>query len=172
MEDSLYIHNAGLVILGPFLPRYFSELDMLEDKQFRSIEDAERAVLLLQYLCAGQTEMAEHLLVFNKVLCGLSISDPVPIEIELTDLEQEVSHLLFHSVLQNWEQMKNSSVENLQASFLLREGLLREEDNGWTLHVESAGYDILLEFLPWTLSIVSLPWMTKRIEVVWPTRAQ
>lgn len=170
MEDSLYIHNAGLVILSPFLLRYFSELEMLEDKQFRSLEDANRAVLLAQYLCAGQTEVPEHLLVFNKVLCGLSVSDPVPFGIELTDREKDVSQFLLDSVLQNWEKMNNSSVENLQGSFLLREGQLREEDNRWTLQVESKGYDVLLDFLPWSLSIISLPWITKRIEVVWPTK--
>lgn len=48
VEDHLFINNAGLVILPPFLPRYFESLDMLEDQQFKNEEMAARAVLLLQ----------------------------------------------------------------------------------------------------------------------------
>lgn len=172
MEDYLYIHNAGLVILSPFLPRYFSQLDMLEDEQFRSLEDAHRAVLLLQYLCSEQTETPEHMLVFNKVLCGLSVDDPVPSRIELTDSEKEVSHLLLNSVLQNWEQMKNSSVDNLRGAFILRDGRLKENENSRTLDVEPKPFDLILDYLPWTLSIISFPWMTNKIDVVWRTKTQ
>lgn len=32
MDEPLYIHNSGLVILAPFLSRYFGMLGMLNDE--------------------------------------------------------------------------------------------------------------------------------------------
>ena len=47
--DELYIGNAGLVILWPFLDHFFARLDFLEDKQFKDDAARHRAVGLLQY---------------------------------------------------------------------------------------------------------------------------
>ncbi len=169
MEGSLYIHNAGLVILAPFLNRYFTLLGMVEGEQFLDEETATRGVLLLEYLASGRTEVPEHELVFNKILCGLEISTPVPNSIELTEEEENISDQILNAVLQNWNKMSNSSVENLRGAFLLRNGALLEQAEHWSLEVESAGYDIILSFLPWTISIINLPWMDQRVETVWNT---
>jgi len=63
--------DAGLIILWPFLPRFFRSLGLLEDKQFVDEAAAHRAAGLLQYLADGQPEAPEYLLIFNKILCGL-----------------------------------------------------------------------------------------------------
>lgn len=169
LEEPIYIHNAGLVILAPFLKRYFQTLGLVEGRSFQDPEQAARAVHLLQYLVSGQSETPEHLLVFNKVLCGLPIETPIPISIEISEEEIEVSSQLLNSVLQNWDKMQNSTEENLRGSFLIRNGRLMEGTDRWSLTVEPASYDILLEFLPWTISTVMLPWMSKRVEVEWKT---
>jgi hypothetical protein len=169
LNDALSIHNAGLVILAPFLPRFFQQLGMLEDDFFSTEADEERAVHLLQYLVSGQQETPEHLLVFNKILCGLPLDYPVSSSIEVTAAEESVANSLLHSVLQNWEKMSNSSVDNLRASFLLREGILVERENEWALRVQEVGFDILLSFLPWTISIINLPWMMRGVVVDWKT---
>jgi hypothetical protein len=170
LDDAIFINNSGLVILAPFLPRYFDLLGMVKDRAFVDEQAAIRAVQLLQYLVSGQSETEEYLLVFNKVLCGLPISTPVPASIELSEQELEISRQLLHSVLQNWDKMSNSSVDNLRGSFLLRDGRLDESDDKWQLIVESAGYDVILSFLPWTISIISLPWMEKQLYVDWSTQ--
>ena len=144
---------------------------MVEDGFFITEADAERAVHLLQYLATGQQETEEHLLLFNKILCGLSLDTPVSSSIEITEEEASVARLLLNSVLQNWDKMSNSTIENLRGSFLLRDGRLKEEEDHWGLVVQSAGYDILLSFLPWTISVIHLPWMEKRVEVEWRTTA-
>jgi len=143
MEDSLYINNAGLVILAPYLPRYFKMLGMLENDIFPDPETAARAVLLLQYLATGKTEAPEHELVLNKILCNLHFTTPVPESIVLTEQEQEIS-----------EQLLNA-------------GMVREHEDHFSLMVENKGFDILLSFLPWTISVVSLPWMDGRVETEW-----
>lgn len=168
LDQAIYIHNAGLVIMGAFLNQYFSTLEMLEDGQFKDEETAIRAVHLLQYVANGHSETSEDLLVFNKIFCGLPIATPMPLGITLSEEEEKVTNMLMQAVLQNWEVMKNSSVENLRGSFLLRKGRLIEKDDYWLLHVDSAAFDITLSFLPWTLSMLNLSWMDKRIEVEWP----
>lgn len=169
-EEGILIHNAGLVIFAPFFARYFGMLEMLEKRVFKNEKAATRAVHLLQYLVSQQSETPEHMLVFNKVLAGLPLSTPVPLAIDITEKEITTSNQLSNSVLANWTKMKNSTAKNLRATFIIRNGILTEEADKWTLKVESKPFDILLEFLPWTISVISLPWMDKRIEVEWKTR--
>ena len=74
---------------------------------------------------------------------------------------------MLNSVLQNWNMMKKSTVENLQGAFLMRDGILRETEDKWKLHVEKKAFDAVMSDLPWTISVIKLPWMHKRIEVEW-----
>jgi hypothetical protein len=76
-----------------------------------------------------------------------------------------------NAILQNWDKMSTSTIDNLRGSFILRDGLLLEQEEHWSLEVESKGFDIILSFLPWTISIISLPWMEKRLEVDWETNS-
>jgi hypothetical protein len=171
MDTSISLNNAGLVIVAPYLPRYFETLEMLDGQVFRDQAAAERAVHLLQYLASGQTETPEHLLVFNKILCGQPLDMPVPPGIALSETEADLSESMLNAVIQNWEIMKNSSIQNLQGTFLLREGRLEEEDERWMLHVDHKAYDITLEYLPWTIALIKLPWMEKRVDVEWKKNA-
>jgi hypothetical protein len=47
--------DAGLVILHPYLSRYFDVLGLMEGREFRDEESADRAVHLLQYLATRQS---------------------------------------------------------------------------------------------------------------------
>ncbi|MFK8162804.1 MAG: contractile injection system tape measure protein [Lewinella sp.] len=63
MDKKLHIHNSGLVILPPYLTRYFSMLDMLDmldGDSFRSEADAIRGVLLLEYLASGRSSTSRY----------------------------------------------------------------------------------------------------------------
>jgi hypothetical protein len=171
VDDAVYIFNAGLVILHPYLSRYFDVLGLMEGREFRDEESADRAVHLLQYLATRQTETPEYMLVLNKILCGLPVDMPVTPGIIMTDNEVEVSESLLRGVLQNWKRMENSSIDNLSGAFLVREGRLIEKEDRWSLHVKSRAYDILLEFMPWGFSRIKLSWMPKRIDVEWKTKA-
>jgi hypothetical protein len=171
VDEAIFVSNAGLVILHPYLSRYFGMLGLLDGKEFRDEEAAIRAVHLLQYLATRQTETPEYLLVLNKILCGLPVDMPVTPGIVMTDQEVELSESLLKGVLQNWKRMENSTIDNLSGAFLVREGRLMERADRWTLHVKSRAYDILLEFMPWGFSRIKLSWMTKRMDVEWKTKA-
>jgi len=167
-ENQIFVHNAGLTVLNLYLPRYFDLLGMLdENQQFKDRDSQERAGHLIQYLTTGQQATEEHLLVYNKILCGLSFDDSVSSGIEISEQEIEVSNQMLGAVLQNWDKMKNSTIENLRESFLLRDGKLEEKEDHWELVVEQKPYDVLLDSLPWNMSLVSLPWMEKKIQCTW-----
>jgi hypothetical protein len=76
---------------------------------------------------------------------------------------------LLHALITNWEKLRNTSVDGLRQSFLLREGrLLRKESDGsWSLTVSTKAYDMLLDSLPWRFSTVRLPWMQTVLHVKW-----
>ena len=166
-KDSIYIHNAGLVILHPFLSTYFNRLNMIKDGDFMTEEFRHRAVHLLQYLAFGTEKNEEHELVLNKILCNIPIDEPIISEIVMTELEKTVSAQLLNAVLVQWDKLKNTSSESFQASFMQRDGALSRIEENWNLKVETRGYDVLLNTLPWGLGMIKTPWMTEFIYVEW-----
>lgn len=166
-SEHLFVNNAGMVLLHPFLSTFLTRVGICQGGQFVSDEVQHRAVHLLQYLINNALETPEHELVLNKVLCGLPIEEPIANAIDITELEQTTAHDLLKAVIQNWDKMSNSSVEGLQGSFLQREGMLSENDQEWTLKIEQRTYDLLLQTLPWGLSMIKYPWMNKPLMVEW-----
>ena len=166
-DDEIYIDNAGLVIIAPFLSRLFEKLNITEEGEFSSEILKEKGVHILQYLVNGKSYNPEYLLQLNKLLCGLKIDDLISIEYRLSDLEKTECENLISSIIKNWDSLKNTSVESFRNSFLARKGVLRFSENGWTLNVERKSYDILLNTLPWSISIIKLKWMKKALFVEW-----
>jgi hypothetical protein len=164
---TLYIKNAGLVILHPFINRFFNLLKLTEKKKFIDSEAQEKAVHMLQYLIFEKKDTPEFELTLNKILCGMAPVMPVMKEIEVSTEEHELSLSLLKGVIENWPILKNTSIENFRASFLLREGKLTKEPDGWRLRVEEKGFDILMKQLPWSINTIKLPWMNEVIHVDW-----
>jgi hypothetical protein len=167
MEDAAFVDNAGLVILHPFLSRYFQLLGLREGNAFRDEASASRAVHLLQYLAFKRTETPEHLLLLNKVLCGIPVETPVELGITMTEQEIAISEQMLRATVENWGTIKRTSNDGLRETFLQRAGKLQETEDFWILQVEPAPFDMLLDTLPWTLSMIKLPWMGKILQVTW-----
>jgi|GEM_PF-6615397 len=167
LEDRLLIHNAGVVLLGPFLQVYFTRLNMLDGRNFVDEVQACRAVQLVQYLATGQTYMQEHDLLLNKILCGVPIDTPIDTSFAITEQEIEISESLLNGVLSNWDKMKSSSVEALRETFLIRDGYIEQTDAGWQLEVERKSLDILVDFIPWSFSLIKLSWMDLSLTTKW-----
>ncbi len=165
--EPVFVQNAGLVLLNPYLKRLFSRFDLLEGKEFKSDEAKEKAVYLLQYLANKNEEPEEFELTLNKILCGIPLGVPIKNPVELTDEEKEVCNGLLTALVQNWKTLKNTSADGLRTSFLMREGSLKREANGWKLVVEKKVYDILLEKLPWGYSMIHFPWMEFPLYTEW-----
>ena len=77
IEEDIYIGNAGLVLLSPYLTRYFEGLGLVEGRAFKDRVAAERGVHLLQFMLDGSSSNPEFLLVLNKILCGIKTGAPI-----------------------------------------------------------------------------------------------
>ena len=165
--EKLYITNAGLVLLHPFLSTYFTRLNLMEKGQFINREAQARAVHLLQYLAYNTTEHPEHELVLNKILCNYPLHEALPLEITLDPHEADLSAELLQVVIQRSGKLSNSTVDGFRVSFLHREGVLTETEEAWTLRVEQRGYDMMLQMLPWAFGMIKFSWMDKPVYVEW-----
>ncbi|NHN24078.1 hypothetical protein FIA58_000175 [Flavobacterium jejuense] len=165
--DFITVQNAGLVLLWPFLPRFFENLELLNQKEFKDVFAKNKAACLLQYIVEEDEEsLFEGLLPLNKVLCGIPLSDTVPVE-PLKEDEKAIIDGLLQAVMQRGPHWKNLSIAGFRASYLQREGLLRSRDGHWLLQVKKETYDITLEKLPWSFNTIKLPWMNEIILVEW-----
>jgi hypothetical protein len=96
----------------------------------------------------------------------MNVSEPVPLEAELTAGELEECENLLKAVLSQWEVLKTDLPDAIRSTFLNREGML-SYGTGWTLKVERTTLDILLDKLPWGISLFKLPWNPEIIYVEW-----
>ncbi|NES82912.1 MAG: hypothetical protein F6K10_16745, partial [Moorea sp. SIO2B7] len=166
-SDEIYIYNAGLILIWPFLTRFFVKIGLVQDKIFINTISAERAALLLQYLVDHSTEIPEHSLPLNKILCGIDLLEPIDTNLEITAQERAECENLLSAVIQNWSILKNTSIEGFRRAFLQRNGIVRIRDGSWLLQVERETYDILLDRIPWSIRVVKLPWMDNILYVEW-----
>lgn len=167
LEQGIFIPNAGLVLLAPFLPMYFEALGLVKNRQFVAVEQQERGLLLSQYLVLGHTAIAEHELILNKIITDWPLDEPPTIDLQLSTKEEQESQELWTSMLQHWGALGQTSPAGLQETFLQRAGKLVEKEEQYTLIIERKTIDILMDKIPWSYSIIKLPWMKKRIQVEW-----
>ncbi|MDR2084122.1 MAG: hypothetical protein LBP67_03910 [Bacteroidales bacterium] len=165
--DSVFVNNAGMVLLSPFIQRLFTMLEFTEENKFKNKEAQIKAIYLLQYAVFGKTNFPEHELMLNKILMGLKISETVPLNTELSLYEQETIDSMLKSVLQHWDKLKNTGIEGFRESFLQREGKSEEKEDAYILTVGDKPYDMLLDSIPWNFRLIKFPWMEKRMEVKW-----
>jgi len=167
MEDQTYINNSGLIIIWPFLPRFFEVLEMTENGEFIDSETRNRAVYLLQNLVYNEIDFPEYELVLNKLMLGMPMEYPLTPINELTQAEKDLSKSLLHGLIQNWEKVGNSSPTGIQETFMQREGIIEMKEESYTLTVANKSYDILMQSIPWNISIIKLPWMEKSLQIAW-----
>lgn len=167
-EEGIYVSNAGLILLHPFLQPFFAEAGLLDEKnQFISIKAQQKAAVLLYYLQSGNEEYKEWEMALNKIICGMQYDDLVPDGILITEKEKEESRSLLQAVVNYWEALKGASIESLQNTFFLREGKITWKEGHWLLQVERTGFDILIERLPWGLGTIKFPWLQHLIFTEW-----
>ena len=167
VDETLYVRNAGMVLLSPYFNRLFTMTNLLEKHKFIDEEAQIRAVHLLQYVVNGKTEHPENELVLNKIICGLPLDTPVPMDVGLTEEEKNACNALVQGAINNWPRMKTMTPDALRGTFLVREGSITEEADRWKLKVEKGSFDMLLRTLPWAFTFVRHGWMPKFVMVDW-----
>jgi hypothetical protein len=165
--DIIYITNAGLILLHPFLPALFGHLNLIEENAWIDEASKQKAVLAMEYLITGKDETEEFDLVLNKILCGIGIDEVVPTTILTDEVTKTECDVLLMELIKHWDVLKNTSIAGLREGFLQRRGKLSRVDDGWLLQVEQKAIDVLLNHLPWGIGIIKLPWMNEMLVVEW-----
>ncbi|MFK0089587.1 contractile injection system tape measure protein [Pseudomonas sp. NPDC090755] len=163
-EEGIFINNAGLVLLHPFLSRLFEALKLSEGE---SLLQPGRALVLLHLLASGQVQAPEYELALPKLLCGLPLTANVDIDLVLGAEEIDEAQGLLEAVIGHWTALRNTSSDGLRGTFLMRPGKLARRNGEWLLQVEQQTVDILMSELPWGVSAVRLPWMEQILWVEW-----
>jgi hypothetical protein len=155
------------VLAAPYLPYFFKGLGLVENKEFISKEAQNRGVLLIQALLDESHAYEESDLLLNKILCGMSPSEPIEVNFSPTKLETEEIKNLLDAMVARWTALKSTSGAAMAKGFFRREGSLRRIDKGYQLMIPRISIDILLNRLPWTISIIKLPWMEETLYTEW-----
>jgi hypothetical protein len=166
-DDGIFIGNAGIVLLHPFLSLLFENVGYIHNKEWISEDHQQRALVLTQFLVSGQEKYPEFDLMLNKILIGYPLESTLPAEIALSEFEKQEATDVLKSVVKHWTALKNTSIDGLQSAFLMREGKLTMNDNGFYLQVEHKTMDILMNRIPWSFSILKTPWMKQKLTVEW-----
>ncbi len=154
--EEIYVGNAGLVLLWPYLEHFFARLDLVVDRRFRSDAHRNQAVALLQLLATGALAFVEYQLPLNKVLCGVAPEAVV-----------ELDEPLPENMIAACDQLLEAVIANAQAFGDISAAGLRWRDGAWLLQVERVTYDLILNRLPWRWEWVKLPWMHVPLRVEW-----
>lgn len=168
-DFGLMVYNAGLIVLHPFLSRFFENTGIKEIGCATLLSDAlPRAASLLHYMATGREEVYEFELGFIKVLLGLHPEIPLLVSSGMIKQgDQEEAEALLQSVIGYWSSLKKTYIDGLRTSFLQRQALLYDGEYDWKLQVERKTFDMLLDQLPWSISIIKLPWIIKTIYTEW-----
>ena len=170
-SDTVFIQNAGIVLLHPFMSLCFETCNWLKDGYFKNERTQYKALLMLHFLAIGKAQATEFDLFLPKILCGIPENTPIPQGKEgLTKKEKAEGEALLQAAIAHWQVLKNTSPDGLREGFLQRDGKLeRNAFGGWTLTVEQKAQDILLSQLPygWGVSMVKFDWMKEVLEVNW-----
>ena len=165
--EPIYVSNAGIVILGPYIHALFSRLNLFKDDKFKDNNAISKAIFLLHYAIFDTTTAEEYELILNKILCGYPMDKPLPNAYDLEQSDKDMVNDLLSAIIKQWSALGNTSVKALQKTFLQREGKLSRTENGLELIVERKAYDMLLDRLPWSISVIKNQHMTDAIYTQW-----
>lgn len=166
-EGAIFVLNAGLILLHPYLKIAFTNLGWMADDKFITGKTHAKAVYFLQYILTGKSKFSEHLLYLNKIICGWPLMLPLPAAPIFSKEEKEEAKELFNAFIQHWEILRNTSPQGLIESFIKRNGIVKKFDENFILQVEKKSIDILLEKLPFGINTIKLPWNEYFIYTEW-----
>jgi hypothetical protein len=169
-EDSLgskscYVQNAGLIILHPFLKEILKSCGLMDEDN--TLLNKELAAHVLHYAATKRENDYEHLMLFEKFLCGIPMQQSIQKEIKIDDEHKQKAEEMLDAAVYHWSALKNTSTAVLRSEFLQREGKLDWSESNPKLTIERKTQDLLLEKIPWNISIVKIPWIQKLIYTQW-----
>lgn len=168
LNEGVAINNSGLVLLNAYFPILFERLGLIKNNSFINMESQLKAAHFVQYLATGIEQTEAQYLVLNKVLCGISTTSPIQDGIKVSNDQKNLMEGLIKSVINHWPAIGQCSLDGFRGNWLIREGILKEEQDYWELTVEKRAYDLLISKSPFSFAIIKFPWMLKPLHVNWP----
>jgi hypothetical protein len=166
--EELHTGDAGLVILWPFLERFFHQVGLIDqDRRFIGAHARMQAIALLSQLSLADPEPPEFRLPLAKLLCGLAPDDAFALASPLAPAQLAECERLLAAVIDHASILRGMAVASFRATFLQRAGVLSVRDGAWLLQVERQAHDLVLDRFPWSWSWVKLPWMSDPLRVEW-----
>ena len=166
-EQRYVVRHSGMILLAPFFKKFFDACGLLDDMEWKNKDMQYQAVHLLKYLTTGSKKIPEYNLVLEKIICGMAVEEPIPLDVGLQEYQLDEVQALLASVIEHWKVLKNTSIDGLRETFLKRDGLITRKNDVWLLQVERKTLDVLLDSIPWGYSTVALPWNDYLIHVEW-----
>ncbi len=164
-EIPLTTEKAGLILLNPFLARFFTGAKLVNADN--EITDIGKASMLLHFLATGIETVTDVELTLEKICLGIPLDTIINYQTPLTAEDKALCEGLLQAVIQHWSILKNSTANTLRDMFLKREGNLTLKEDSVKLVVERFAQDILLDKIPWNISLFRLKWMNKMMNVEW-----
>ncbi|WP_298420550.1 contractile injection system tape measure protein [uncultured Kordia sp.] len=164
-EIPLTTEKAGLILLNPFLARFFEGAKLVDANN--KISDIGKACMLLHFLATGTEDVTDVELTLEKLCLGIPLDTIINYQIPLTEADKALCDELLQAVIQHWSVLKNSSANTLRDMFLKREGNITLKEDSIKLVVERLAQDILLDKVPWSIGLFQLKWMDKRMHIEW-----
>lgn len=159
------VHDAGLVLLNPFLPHLFERTHVLAEGRIAAGNEG-RAGALLSYAVSGMATR-ERLSPLVLILCGLAPTAEVEAEL-LAPEDVRIAESMLAAMRQQWSIVHDSSIVALRGTFLQREGRLHiEATERFQLHVMRKTVDVLVDRLPWSFALIKHVWMPQALQVSW-----
>ncbi len=168
--STIRVRDAGIVLAGPYLPRLWSMLGLVNDQAFVDVAAAERATHLMRFVVFGDTQSDEPASALNRLLGGLPLAatgNEHAAGFEISAREREAIDGMLAAMIAQWNVLGHTSIEALRQTFLQRKGRLIRGEGGWKLKVEPAAFDMLLDRLPWGYTTCKFPWMPEVLHVSW-----
>ena len=168
IQSQITVSNSGIVLIGPYIKTLFAHLGLIIENEFKNTESQKKAILLLHFITSGNTKVnVTDELALLRILCGIDPSKNLQIDFELENDEINVVNAMLSSVLNKWNTLSTSTIEDFRLNFLNRIGDLTEDDKAYILFVDKKPFDVLLESLPWEYKSIKLPWMKKISLISW-----
>ncbi|MEC5158287.1 contractile injection system tape measure protein [Chryseobacterium sp. MP_3.2] len=160
MKAQRTLPHCGIIFLHPYINLLFSNLELLENKKFKSHDTQIKAVQLLYFLANSKIDSPPQLeLEIFRRLIGISSEEMISFPKNLTAIEKKECIFLLESFIDNWAALKNCNVEIVQKHFLRKQGVILEIDETFEIVLEKNSTDLLLNTIPFSYSFVKVPWL-------------
>lgn len=167
IDTSVECANAGLVVLLPFIQRFFENVGWIIANDFINENCKYKAVQALHFMASGNQTANENELLLPKIICGIDLHEMIELNEKIESKTLDEMHEVLNAVINHWSILQNTSIDGLRESFLKRDGKLTVENNQYLLQVAESGVDILLDKIPWGFRNYKLPWMQKSLITEW-----